>query len=128
MRRNLYSVTTIPYIAVPYVLALRYMRVYGLFSLKYLNPQDILQSCHHSNYQDKWTRRYMTLHNWYTLQRRPLAGPLVVHHCGLSIIPLSRFRDISYIRGYPLKSHFQIPCVFPVYSLSNRKFSLCQFT
>ena len=30
--------------------------------------------------------------------------------------------------GYPLNSHFQIPCVFPVYSLSNRKFSLCQFT
>ena len=30
--------------------------------------------------------------------------------------------------GYPLKLHFQIPCVFPVFFLSNCKFSLCQFT
>ena len=28
--------------------------------------------------------------------------------------------------GYPLKLHFQIPCVFPVLSLS--ELSLCQFT
>ena len=81
MRLINYSVATIPYVADPYVLALRYMRVYGFFSLNYLNSQEILQSCHHSNYQDKWTRRYMTLHNWYTLQSRPLAGPLVVHQC-----------------------------------------------
>ena len=30
--------------------------------------------------------------------------------------------------GSPLKLHFQIPCVFPVFSLLERKFSLCQFT
>ena len=31
------------------------------------------------------------------------------------------------VAGYPLKLHFQIPCVFPVFSLSVGKFSLCQF-
>ena len=30
--------------------------------------------------------------------------------------------------GYPLKLHFQIPCVFPVFFLSNSKFSPYQFT
>ena len=30
--------------------------------------------------------------------------------------------------GYPLKLRFQIPCVLPVFSLSNHTFSLCQFT
>ena len=28
--------------------------------------------------------------------------------------------------GHPLKLHFQIPSVFPVYSLSDHTFSLCQ--
>ena len=28
--------------------------------------------------------------------------------------------------GYPLKLHSQIPCVLPVFSMSNHKFSLCQ--
>ena len=32
------------------------------------------------------------------------------------------------LTGYPLKSPFQISCIFPVSSLSNSKFSLCQFT
>ena len=31
----------------------------------------------------------------------------------------------SHHTGYPLKLHFRIPCVFPVFSLSNHKFSLC---
>ena len=30
------------------------------------------------------------------------------------------------LAGYPLKFHFQIPCVFPVFSLSDCKFPLCQ--
>ena len=40
--------------------------------------------------------------------------------------PLTKLPHKQYT-GYPLKLHFQIPCVFPLYSMSSRKFSLCQF-
>ena len=35
--------------------------------------------------------------------------------------------NIQKTTGSLLKLHFQIPCVFPVYSLSDRKFALCEF-
>ena len=50
-------------------------------------------------------------------------------HSGYIIFYVSltgRLQDMQ--SGYPLKLYFQIPYVFPVFSLSDLKFSLFQFT
>ena len=49
----------------------------------------------------------------------------------LMVLTMQSMSDTTltfHILGYPLKLYFQIPCVFDVFSLSDRKFSLCQFT
>ena len=67
---------------------------------------------------------------WWFLLYVPLSHTINSKVCML--LPKSHPRkSLSMGEGgtteYPLKLHFQISCVFPVFSLSDRKLSLCQF-